>query len=99
MAVNSVMLGFLCNNKVINKCRKCLKTFTFPCVQNGVDARVTRRRSDNAAFGTYTNVTVTSQNNICSSARLCDEVKCCDGPGILHAKSRVHVLTPRELPC
>ena len=29
---------------------------------------------------------------------LCD-VKFCDGPGILHAKSRIHVLTAHELPC
>ena len=29
-------------------------------MQNGVDARVTRRRFDNAAFRAYTNVTVTS---------------------------------------
>ena len=30
---------------------------------------------------------------------LCDDVKFCDGPGILHAKSCIHVLTPHELPC
>ena len=30
---------------------------------------------------------------------LCDDVKFCDGPGILHAKSRIHVLTPRGLSC
>ena len=30
---------------------------------------------------------------------ICDVVKFCDGPGILHAESHIHVLTPRELPC
>ena len=30
---------------------------------------------------------------------LCDDVKFCDGSGILHAKSRIHVLTACELPC
>ena len=30
---------------------------------------------------------------------LCDDVRFCDGPGILHAKSRIHVLTACELPC
>ena len=30
---------------------------------------------------------------------LCDDIKFCEGPGILHTKSRIHVLTPRELPC
>ena len=30
---------------------------------------------------------------------LCVDVKFCDGPGILHSKSRIHVLTARELPC
>ena len=68
-------------------------------MQNGADARVTRRRFDNAAFRAYTNITVTSQNKACYSAVLFDDVKFCDGPGILHAKSRIHVLTARELPC
>ena len=27
---------------------------------------------------------------------LCDDVKFCDGPGFLHAKSRIHVLTARD---
>ena len=30
---------------------------------------------------------------------LCDDVKFCDSLGTLHAKSRIHVLTARELPC
>ena len=30
---------------------------------------------------------------------LCDDVKFCDSPGTLHAKSRIHVLTACELPC
>ena len=30
---------------------------------------------------------------------LSDDVKFYDGPGILHAKSRIHALTARELPC
>ena len=68
-------------------------------MQNGADARVTRRRFDNAAFRAYTNLTVTSQNNACTVGVLCDDLKFCDGPGILHAKSRIHVSTARELPC
>ena len=73
--------------------------FIFYCMQNGADARVTRRRFDNAAFRAYTNVTVTSQNNACYSARLCDDLKFCDGPGTSHANSCIHVLTACELPC
>ena len=68
-------------------------------MQNGADARVTRRRFDDAAFRAYTNVSMTSQNNDYYSAILCDDVKFCEGPGILHAKFRIHVLTARELPC
>ena len=68
-------------------------------MQNGADARVTRQRFDNAAFRAYTNVSMTSQNNACYSLVLCDDVKFCEGSGILHAKSRIHVLTARELPC
>ena len=30
---------------------------------------------------------------------LCDDIKFCDSPGTLHAKSRIHVLTALELPC
>ena len=67
-------------------------------MQNGSDARVTRRRFDNAAFGAYTNVTVTSQYNALTVRVLCDDVKFCDGTGVLHAKSRIHVLTACELP-
>ena len=68
-------------------------------MQNGADARVTRRRFDNAAFRTYTNVSMTSQKTLATVHVLCDDVKFCEGPGILHAKSRIHVLTARELPC
>ena len=73
--------------------------FIFYCMQNGADARVTRRRSDNAAFRAYINVTVTSQITLATVRVLCDEVKFCEGPGTLHAKSRIHVLTAPELPC
>ena len=74
--------------------------FIFHCMQNGAVARITRRRFDNAAFRAYTNVTATSQNNAQATMRvLFDDVKFCDAPGILHAKSRIHVLTARELPC
>ena len=43
-------------------------------MQHGADARVTRRRFDNAAFRAYTNVSMTSQNNAYYSAVLCDDV-------------------------
>ena len=69
--------------------------FIFHCMQNGAVARVTRRRFDNATFRAYTNVTATSQNNDQATVRVLFD----DGPGILHAKSRIHVLTARELPC
>ena len=68
-------------------------------MQNGADARVTKRRFDNAAFRAYTNVTVTSKITLATVRALCDDVKFCDGPGTLHAKSCIHVLTARELPC
>ena len=68
-------------------------------MQNGANARVTRRHFNNAAFRVYTNVTVMSQNKLATVHVLRDDVKFCDGPGILHAKSRIHVLTARELPC
>ena len=77
----------------------CLEKFIFHCMQKGADARITRRRFDNAAFRAYTNVSLTSQKNACYSSRFYDDVKFCEGPGILHAKSRIHVLTARELPC
>ena len=73
--------------------------FIFYCMQNGADAHVTRLRFDNAAFRAYTNVTVTPQNNSCTVRVLCDDVKFCDGPGTLYAKSRIHLLTACELPC
>ena len=62
-------------------------------------SRITRRRFDNAAYMAYTNVTLTSQNNVATVRVLCDDIKLCDSPGILHAKSRIHVLTQHELPC
>ena len=68
-------------------------------MQNGADPRVTRRRFDNAAFRAYTNVTVTSKITLATVRVLCDDVKLCDGPEILNAKSRIHVLTARELHC
>ena len=30
---------------------------------------------------------------------LSDDVQFYDGPGVLHAKSRIHALTARDLPC
>ena len=43
---------------------------------------------------------MTSQNKVYATVCiLCDDVKFCDGPRILHTKSCIHVLTPRELPC
>ena len=68
-------------------------------MQNGADARVIRRRFDNAAFRAYTNVSMTSQITLATVHVLNDDVKFCQGPGILHAKTRIHVLTARELPC
>ena len=68
-------------------------------MQNGADAHVTRQRFDNAAFRAYINVTMMSQNKLATVHVLCNDVKFCDGPGILHAKSRIHVLTACELPC
>ena len=65
-------------------------------MQNGADARVIRRRFDNRA---YTNVSMTSQITLATVHVLCDDVKFCEGPGILRAKTRIHVLTARELPC
>ena len=47
--------------------RNRLEKFIFHCMQNGADARVTRRCFNNAAFRAYTNVTVMSQNNACYS--------------------------------
>ena len=73
--------------------------FIFPCVQNGADARVTMRRFDNAAFRAYAHVTLHHEITFATVCVLRDDVKFCDGPGILHAKSRIHVLTARELPC
>ena len=67
-------------------------------MQNGADASVTRWSFDNAAFRAYTNVSMTSQILLATVHVLCDDVKFCDGPEILHAKSRIHVLTARELP-
>ena len=70
-------------------------------MQNGADARVIRRRFDNAT--PLSENTQTSQGRhkitLATVRVLCDDVNFCDGPGILQAKSRIPVLTARELPC
>ena len=68
-------------------------------MQNGADAGVTRRLFDNALSG-HTQTSQWRHKITLATVRvLCDDVKFCDGPEILHAKSRIHVLTACELPC
>ena len=68
-------------------------------MQNGAGARVTRRRFDNAAFRAIQTSQSRHKITLATVHILCDDVKFCDGPGILHIKSRIYVLTARELPC
>ena len=47
----------------------------------------------------YINVIMTSKITFATVCSICDDVKFCDGPGILHIESHSHVLTARELLC
>ena len=78
---------------------KISRTFNFACTQNGAKARVTWRRFENATFRACINVIMTSKITFATVPYIYDDVKCCDGPGILYVKFHSHVLTARELPC
>ena len=59
-------------------------------MQDGADARITRQRFNNAAFRAYTNVTVHHKITLATVRVLCDDVKFCDGRGIVQAKSCIN---------
>ena len=72
MYQKSMFDPYYCMGDVLtsNNVENVSKRLFFACVQNGVDARVTMRHFDNAAFRAYAHVTVTSRNNVCYSVRL-----------------------------